>query len=140
MLPQTDVLRLRDVLGDVADRVADAADLQVGDIRFLIVDELQISELHGQFFNDRSSTDVITFPASDDAHHPIEGDVAICFEVACRQARTAGHAVLREIAFLGVHAILHLSGWSDDTPAERELMLRHQDSLLREYEDLSGPL
>jgi probable rRNA maturation factor len=140
MLSQPDVRRLRNVFGHVAEGVAGDADLQVGEIRFLIVDERQIIKLHGQFFNDRSSTDVITFPASHDPDQPIEGDVAICFQVACRQARTAGHSVLREIAFLGVHAILHLGGWTDDTPAERAAMLRHQESVLLEFERTSGQL
>jgi probable rRNA maturation factor len=136
MLPECHVERLRAVLEEISLIVAQVEGMEPGDVQCLIVDQMRIMELHSRFFGDPSPTDVITFPAGDGASSLwIEGDIAICLEVAREQASAAGHSALREIAFLGTHGILHLAGWGDGNPADRAAMLDRQESLLREVEE-----
>lgn len=60
------------------------------------------------------------------------GDIAISRETAVRQARTAGHSVAYEVAFLFVHGVLHLVGFDDHTDAGYQAMVAHQEAALAE--------
>jgi probable rRNA maturation factor len=51
------------------------------------------------------------------------GDVVVALTVARRQARTFGHSLTREAAFLAVHGTLHLLGYDHETPAEEAVMM-----------------
>lgn len=94
-----------------------------------------IAMLHDQFFGDPSPTDVITFPGGDDWQNSAHlGDIAISIETAAQNASDAGHSTQREVAFLLLHGLLHLSGWGDSTPEDRAAMLDRQEALLCEIE------
>jgi probable rRNA maturation factor len=46
------------------------------------------------------------------------GDIVISAERAQAQARRYGHGILREMAFLTVHGMLHLLGYDHKAPGE----------------------
>lgn len=126
------VVRQLQTEGEISTR---AASLTVN-----LVDEDTISRLHGEYFNDTSMTDVITFPVGDpwfeeESHL---GDVVICGPVAAEQAADAQHTTLREIAFLAVHGVLHLAGFDDQTRQARDTMLTRQTELLEMCERSIG--
>jgi probable rRNA maturation factor len=52
------------------------------------------------------------------------GEIAISAEQAARQARHARRALVREVAFLAAHGVLHLLGYEDETPAGYREMIR----------------
>ena len=58
------------------------------------------------------------------------GDVVLCPDVAERQAREAGHAVLDELHLLTTHGVLHLLGYDHAEPEEHAVMFGLQDQLL----------
>jgi probable rRNA maturation factor len=63
-------------------------------------------------------TDVISFPAGrgyNSAADSYLGDLAICADVALRQAAEAGISIEREIAELVIHGVLHLAGYDHET-------------------------
>ena len=75
-------------------------------------------------------TDVLSFPALE---HPPNfrappsrvlflGDVVICLPQAERQAKAAGQPLLREVAWLLTHGVLHLLGYDHASPREARQM------------------
>lgn len=80
-----------------------------------------IHRVHREFFDDDTSTDVITFP---------HGEILICPLIAARQARAIGHDTHREILTYAVHGLLHLLGWDDLTPSGFQRMAREQARLV----------
>ncbi len=50
---------------------------------------------------------------------------------ARRNARSLGHGVDREVAFVLAHGLLHLTGWEDGDEAARTRMFAHQEELIR---------
>ena len=103
----------------------------VDHVTVLLVTTARIIELHSQFFEDPTPTDVITFPAEDESDSAlISGDIAICAEVAREQANDANCDFVSEIVFLAVHGLLHLAGWDDNTPLKRSKMIARQQALM----------
>ncbi|HEX5166119.1 MAG TPA: rRNA maturation RNase YbeY [Thermomicrobiales bacterium] len=103
-------------------------------------DDATIAALHEQFFNDPTATDVITFPAGDgdDGGEAYLGDVVVSVETAARQAGEGDHSVAREIAFLGLHGLLHLTGYNDPDDEQRVAMHRRQLQHLEAWEASRG--
>lgn len=92
-----------------------------GTLEFAIVDDPTISRVHGEFLNDPTPTDVITF------HH---GEVLISADTASRQAKAHGQAFERELLLYAIHGLLHLHGHEDHTPAGAAAMQALQESIL----------
>lgn len=59
------------------------------------------------------------------------GNIVICYERACDQAKEFGHTLERELAFLTVHSMLHLLGYDHESPAEEEDMFLRQEEILQ---------
>ena len=95
------------------------AELEEIEITFLPDDA--IAEVHAQFLDDPTPTDVITF------HH---GEILISTETAIRQAGQGGHSPLRECALYMIHGMLHLNGHDDHTEVEFAEMKRIQETIL----------
>jgi probable rRNA maturation factor len=73
-------------------------------------------------------TDVLTFQ---------HGEIFISVEMAKRQARVLGNALMRELQLYIVHGLLHLHGFDDRTPAGARKMKKAQEKILS---DCSGAL
>lgn len=94
---------------------------QLEEIDFVLVSDRTIARVHGEFLDDPTATDVITF------HH---GEVLISLDTAQRQAAEHGEGYEREVARYIVHGLLHLAGWNDYETEEREEMHRIQERVL----------
>ena len=60
--------------------------------RVLIVDDETMMRLHRRHVGVPNTTDVLTFPA-EPATEAIDADIAVCVDVAARQAKRRGHRV-----------------------------------------------
>ncbi len=77
-------------------------------------------------------TDVLSF-AQDEADREtggLLGDVVVCLPVAGRQAKEYGHSTWAEVVLLLVHGVLHLLGYEDGRPGDRQEMLARQEEIL----------
>jgi probable rRNA maturation factor len=127
---------------DFSDLVAFAATREssiptgIWDMTVRLTDDEGIADIHLEFFNDSTPTDVISFPSGEslEAETGYLGDVVISVETAQANSHDAGHSPGREVAFLILHGILHLCGFDDSTPEERRLMLERQLQILEAYE------
>lgn len=93
-------------------------------IEAVLVDDAEITRIHGEFLDDPSATDVITFD------YGVSGEIVISVETAERQSAEFGTEFEREVALYLIHGILHLCGYEDAVEEERNRMSRLQEELL----------
>ena len=93
------------------------------------VSACEMQALNEQYKGKSKPTDVLAFPGSN-ADGGFLGDVIVCPEVAKRQADELGHSLLREIAFLCCHGLLHLLGYEHANQADEEKMTKAQEEIL----------
>lgn len=126
----------------------DLAGCAVG-VRF--VDDVAIAQLHGQYLDDPTPTDVMTFPlqaslgeratgdvlfaGAGDGEDSVRvlGEIVISYETLRSQAVEWGVSEENEAVRLVVHGVLHLLGYNDGEELDRERMHVVQEELVREY-------
>jgi probable rRNA maturation factor len=104
-------------------------------LSLLFVNDPAIRKFNQKYRKIDAPTDVLSFPQKGPALQPeshLLGDIVISVETARRQAISLGHSLEREITFLLIHGILHLSGWDHDrSPQEAKKMYKKQRDLLK---------
>ncbi|MBL9130590.1 MAG: rRNA maturation RNase YbeY [Verrucomicrobiaceae bacterium] len=93
------------------------------EIEISLVTDKAIARVHGEFLDDPTPTDVITF------HH---GEILISAETAARQAKENGQPFHHELALYIIHGLLHLAGWDDHDKKEARQMAKTQQRILDE--------
>lgn len=128
---QRDVAVSRPRLTRAAQRALDAVGRPASEVEILVVDDVGMARLNGQYLGVHRSTDVLAFPLEvPDAAGELLGQIVISAETARRQAHEVGVPVPLEIDLLATHAILHLVGYDDRDPVEAELMHRREREIL----------
>ena len=106
------------------------------------VGEQEIAALNKQFRQIDAATDVLSFPTAEvkdgaavldfalDQKRFCLGDIAICREVVAAQAHEYGHGQRRELAFLALHGLLHLFGYTHDDGQDAENMEKLTEQIL----------
>jgi probable rRNA maturation factor len=102
------------------------------EVSIYLVTKKEISKLHGQFFQDPTPTDCISFPL-DDKHL---GEVFVCPKVAIEYAQKKGLDPYRETTLYIIHGLLHLVGYDDLEPAPRKAMRKKEKSCMRQLDKL----
>ncbi len=118
-------------------RVVDAALAEEGmtgcALTVLIVDDAESARLHREHFGDPDPTDVMTFPdGSVDPQSGLTllGDLAVGAEVAVRAAADRGRRATDELTLYVLHGLMHIIGYDDLDPAERQEMWDAQRRIL----------
>ena len=105
------------------------------------VSNAEIRNLNRDYRDKDKSTDVLSFPMSDNGVYDINnetgaailGDVVISLETAMKQAEMFGHSLEREIGFLTVHSMLHLLGYDHETsPLDSRIMREKEEDILNQ--------
>ena len=91
------------------------------EVEITLLDDAAITSVHGDFLDDPTPTDVITF------HH---GEILVSVETATREATARGGPAVRETALYIIHGLLHLHGHTDAEPGPRAAMHAAQDLIL----------
>lgn len=113
-------------------KTRDAPLCRLGEIEITLINDAEISRVHGEFLGDPTPTDVITF------HH---GEILISADTALRQGAENGQSLDRELALYAIHGLLHLAGWDDHDPAEAAAMAEIQERILaRSLERMPEPV
>jgi probable rRNA maturation factor len=108
------------------------------EFNIIIVDNNNIKEINKQYRGKDIPTDVISFALEDYKTIEFEditilGDIYISIEKAKEQALEYGHALLRELAFLSIHGLLHLLGYDHMNENEEKIMIELQEAILSGY-------
>ncbi len=105
------------------------------EVSVTFVDDERIRELNKQYRNIDASTDVLSFPLGENGEYETDpetgarllGDIVISLEHAVSQAKTYGHDLQREVAFLTVHSMLHLLGYDHVNGGLERLRMREKE-------------
>lgn len=111
-------------------RICELAKVTRGDITLVVVADAEMAKLHEQFTGVEGTTDVLTFDHRDDKRQPIESDLILCLDTACREAKERGHETRLEVLLYAVHGLNHLLGGDDHTYAGAKAMHQWEDKML----------
>lgn len=111
-------------------RLTDALAPRFGEARIRVIDDAEMAAAHERFKNVPGTTDVLTFDLAGDPNEPLDADVLVCIDEAERQASERGIPVAHELLLYMTHAILHCSGYNDDTEPNAAGMHAREDDLL----------
>lgn len=92
------------------------------EVEITLLGEASIAKVHGEFLEDPTPTDVITFE---------HGEILVGVPVAAANARKFRQPADHEIALCAIHGLLHLLGYDDLTENERAIMHVRQDEILK---------
>lgn len=112
---------------------------KLDDVEFniIIVDNNKIRELNRDYRKIDRETDVISFALEDNMtiklDHRMLGDIYISIDKARLQAVEYNHSLLRELAFLSIHGLLHLLGYDHMSSDEEKIMFDKQKEILDSY-------
>ncbi|MET3837211.1 putative rRNA maturation factor [Brevundimonas sp. UYEF29] len=114
----------------VVERAAQAALGAVkGDIVVLLTDDAAMRELNGRFRDKDKPTNVLSFPAPENAF-PHLGDIVLAYGVCATEAEAQGKTLADHLSHLVVHGVLHLLGRDHEDDAEAEEMEAEEREIL----------
>lgn len=93
------------------------------EIEINVVNDEQITQIHADFLDDPTPTDVITFPY---------GELFISADTAKQKAKELNISFEEELFRYALHGIVHLCGYDDQNEQDRDIMISLQESLLKD--------
>ena len=144
-----DVKQLRQLISALLDELLALEHFELG---LHLVRAPEMARINEAFLNHAGPTDVITFDHSDlvgddvrslknksklvpphvGSYDSLTGELFICYDVARTQASEFKTTWPEELVRYVVHGVLHLQGFDDHRPADRRVMKREENRLLRE--------
>ena len=101
-------------------------------VHIAIVDDAGVIELHRQFLQKDTTTDVISFDLSDEFEPGRTFQIVVNAEMADRQANKRGHSLEAELALYITHGLLHNLGFDDLSCEDAKKMHETEDTLLQQ--------
>jgi probable rRNA maturation factor len=100
-----------------------------GELSLAFFDDRSLARLHGEFLDDPTTTDVITFEGFPEAG--TAGEICVSADTAARFAREHQLDFSRELSLYVVHGWLHLAGYDDLEPLKKRRMRAAEARALR---------
>ena len=140
-----------DISGELETLMLEAAQIALAkcdfdhncEIDIKLTDEDEIKLINKEYRGIDLPTDVLSFPLWEEGEFDIPkdefvllGQVVICDVIAARQAIEYGHPYSREMAYLTVHAILHLLGYDHLEENEKSEMRVKEEEILADLSQL----
>jgi probable rRNA maturation factor len=92
------------------------------ELSLVFLTDAALAQLHADFLDDPSETDVITFEGT--AALGTAGEICVSVDTAARYARDHRRDFSAELTLYLVHGWLHLAGYDDLSPAKKRVMRR----------------
>lgn len=93
-----------------------------GELSLVFLPDAALAQLHADFLDDPTPTDVITFEGEPLAG--AAGEICVSVEMAAAVAKKHGHTFSQELTLYLVHGWLHLAGYDDLEPRKKRVMRR----------------
>jgi probable rRNA maturation factor len=100
-----------------------------GELSIVFLTDRELAQLHAEFLDDPSTTDVITFEG--DPLLNTAGEICVSADTAATFARAHNHDFNTELTLYLVHGWLHLAGHDDLVPAKKRAMRRAEARAMR---------
>ena len=128
-----------DILNKVFKRTLELEKVNNAYFSVVLVDEKCIQDINRNYRGIDKVTDVISFAFEDNDKKEyndirILGEIYICIPRMKEQAEMYGHSEIRELAFLGVHGLLHLLGYDHMKKEDEEIMFGKQEMILNGFD------
>ena len=96
-----------------------------------VIGDEEMTQAHVDHLGTPGTTDVITFDLAGDGpgaecEEDVDGEILVNGQLALREAEERGHAPETELLFYVAHGLLHLLGYDDASPEDRDAMLALQ--------------
>lgn len=93
----------------------------------------RMCQMHGEFFDDPSPTDCMSFPYDQEQEggYFFLGEIFVCPKQAQMHVDKHGGDLHNEILLYVVHGLLHLLGYDDMNVATRKVMRRQEKRLMK---------
>ncbi len=101
----------------------------VGEIAYIFCSDEYIIDVNRKFLNHDYYTDVITFDYSEGKK--ISGDIFISLDTVKTNAETFNQDYYNELERIIIHGILHLCGFKDKEPNDKEEMTYQEDEAIK---------
>lgn len=108
--------------------IAQSYEKTVGEISIVFVSDDYLLRINNQYLNHNYFTDIITFDYSN--MNKIEGDIFISIETVKSNSKEFNSSFNEEILRVIIHGILHLLGFNDKKPKEKEEMTKKENVAL----------
>jgi rRNA maturation RNase YbeY len=99
-------------------------------VELVYVDDETIVDINRRYLQRDYVTDVISFRLDENDDHAIEGTIYCCLPRLQEQAIEYQVNERHEFARIALHGFLHLAGYEDKDPEEKQTMTRLEDELL----------
>ena len=110
---------------------AAAATKAKGEVSVLLTDDASIRILNRDWRKIDKPTNVLSFPAAEQADGKLLGDIVIAYETLAREAADERRDVLHHLAHLAVHGFLHLIGYDHQTDSQADEMEGLESRIMR---------
>lgn len=102
--------------------------IEGGELSIVFVNDNEIAQIHGDFMDDPTPTDVITFPS--DPEMDSAGEIIVSVDQARRKATELNVPFSHELCLYLVHGWLHLAGYDDRSEEDRVAMRKAEEEAL----------
>ena len=103
--------------------------LPAGELSLVFLTDSALAQLHAEFLNDPTATDVITFEG--DPSLGTAGEICVSADRAAAYAKERRRDFSTELTLYLVHGWLHLAGHDDLEPAKKRAMRRAEARAMR---------
>ena len=99
-----------------------------GELSLVFLTDPALAQLHAEFLDDPTTTDVITFEGENAPGLPAEamsaGEICVSVDTAANYARAHNREFSAELTLYLIHGWLHLVGYDDLVPVKKRAMRR----------------
>lgn len=100
------------------------------EIHIVLSDNKLVGKLNKIFLKKNYPTDVLAFTLQDRYPRNLLGEIVISVEEATKNSKIYATSFERELMLYIIHGILHLMGYKDYRPKDREKMRKKEEELL----------
>ena len=118
-------------IGRIARTILEYEGVREAALSIVFVSSPKIRSLNRQYLRRDYVTDVLAFDLRD-GHRPgqVNGDIAVCVDMALKNAAAYQTSCARELVLYVAHGILHLLGFDDHAPADIRAMRKKEQEIL----------
>ncbi|HSI07196.1 MAG: rRNA maturation RNase YbeY [Rariglobus sp.] len=91
-----------------------------GELSLAFMTDAKLAKLHGDFLDDPTTTDVITFEGQPE--FGVAGEICVSADTAAAYSKSNDKDFSEELTLYVVHGWLHLAGYDDLQPAKKRKM------------------
>lgn len=105
---------------------------KITEINYIFCDDTYLHQINLEYLQHNTLTDIITFDNSEKAGR-IESDIFISIERVRENAQKFNTDFTTELLRVMAHGVLHLLGFKDKTPPEKDIMRAKEAEALSEF-------